>query len=87
VVPECFQRLPVGRDGVIGEEAPDDLLKPSPLLGDWLVHAPSQYQSDALPASLIKYFTASHLIANELSLDARAFGCVNLKPTGKIGSN
>jgi hypothetical protein len=25
VVPECFQRLPVGRDGVIGEEASDDL--------------------------------------------------------------
>jgi hypothetical protein len=26
VVPECFQRLPVGRDGAIGEEASDDLL-------------------------------------------------------------
>jgi len=26
VVPECLQRLPVGRDGVIGKEAAGDLL-------------------------------------------------------------
>src|SRR6202162_3585097 len=48
VVPECFQRLPVGRDGVIGEEAPDDLLKPSRLLGDRLMHAPSHLLLDGL---------------------------------------
>jgi hypothetical protein len=39
---ECFQRSSVGRHCVVGEEASDDLLDPSPLLGDWLMHPPSQ---------------------------------------------
>src|ERR1700730_11594113 len=36
VVVECFQRSSVGRHCVVGEEASDDLLDPSPLLGEWL---------------------------------------------------
>ena len=46
VVVECFQRSSVGRHCVVGEEASDDLLDPSPLLGDWLMHPPSQLVLD-----------------------------------------
>jgi hypothetical protein len=46
VIVECFQRSSVGRHCVVGEEASDDLLDPSPLLGDWLMHPPSQLVLD-----------------------------------------
>ena len=46
VVVECFQRSSVGWHCVVGEEASDDLLDPSPLLGDWLMHPPSQLVLD-----------------------------------------
>lgn len=39
IIVECSQRIAVGWHGMIGEEASDYLLKPSPLLGDRLVHA------------------------------------------------
>src|SRR6202022_3147326 len=42
IVVECFKCSSVGRHCVVGEEASDDLLDSSPLLGDWLMHPPSQ---------------------------------------------
>src|SRR5580704_7174694 len=71
VVPERFQRLPVGRDGVIGEEAPDDLLKPSPLLGDWFMHTPSQLLLDGLelrPHSIAPGFPQDEELAPTVAL-------------------
>ena len=53
IVVECFQRSSVGRHCVVGEEASDDLLDPSPLLGDWLMHPPSQLVLD-LPLSVAR---------------------------------
>src|SRR6202142_1254133 len=46
VIVECSQCRAVGRHGMIGEKASDPLLEPSPLLGDRLVHAPSQFLLD-----------------------------------------
>ncbi len=46
VVVECSQRSSVSRYCVVGKEASDHLLDPSPLLGDWLVHPPSQLLLD-----------------------------------------
>jgi hypothetical protein len=46
IVVECFQRSSVSRHCVVGEEASDDLLDPSPLLRDWLMHPPSQLVLD-----------------------------------------
>jgi hypothetical protein len=46
VVVECFQRSSVGRHCVVGEEASDHLLDPSPLLGDWLMHPLLQFLLD-----------------------------------------
>src|SRR5258708_16028244 len=43
---ECSQCRAIGRHGMIGEEASDHLLEPGPLLGDRLVHAPSQFLLD-----------------------------------------
>ena len=46
IIVECFQRSSVTWHCVVGEEASDDLLDPSPLLGDWLMHPPSQLVLD-----------------------------------------
>src|SRR3984893_4866292 len=46
IVVECFQRSSVSRHCVVGEEASGDLLDPSPLLRDWLMHPPSQLVLD-----------------------------------------
>src|SRR5438876_3915644 len=46
IVVECSQCGPVSRHRVVGEVASDHLLDPSPLLGDWLVHPPSQLLLD-----------------------------------------
>src|SRR5260370_28954454 len=46
IIVECSQCSAVSRHGMIGEEASDHLLEPSPLLGDRLVHAPSQFLLD-----------------------------------------
>src|SRR5262245_48203264 len=62
VIQERFQRVPVGWDGVIGEKPSDDLLEPSPLFGDRLMHAPSQLLLDSPELS-------PHAIATGLSLD------------------
>src|SRR6516162_9082217 len=44
---ECSQCTAVGRHGMVGEEASDHLLEPCcPLLGDRIVHAPSQFLLD-----------------------------------------
>lgn len=56
---ECLQRRPIEWDSVIGDEAPDDLLEPSPLRGDRLVHSPSQFLLDGLelgPHSVVPGF-------------------------------
>src|SRR5215510_13792583 len=45
---ERFQRSAVGWHCVVGEEASDHLLDPSPLLGDWPMHSPSQLLLDLL---------------------------------------
>src|SRR5262249_10384747 len=45
-VVECFQRSPVRWHCVVGEKASDHLLDPRPLLGDWLMHPPSQLLLD-----------------------------------------
>ena len=37
MMPERDQCLGIGGHGVVGEEAPDHLLQPLPLLGYWLV--------------------------------------------------
>src|SRR2546421_4937408 len=42
IVVECSQRDAIRWHRVVCEEASDHLLDPSPLLGDWLVHPPSQ---------------------------------------------
>src|SRR4029077_4080582 len=42
VVAEGAQRRTVSRHGVVGEEPSDDLLQPAPLIGDRLMHPPSQ---------------------------------------------
>ena len=41
MVPEHYQRLSVGRNGVVVEVAADDPPKPFPLFGDRPVHTPS----------------------------------------------
>src|SRR3982074_1267564 len=46
VIVDCSQRSSVGRHCVIGEEASDHLLEPSPLLRDRLMHPPSQFLLD-----------------------------------------
>jgi len=46
IIVECSQCRAVGRHGMIGEEASDHPLEPGPLLGDRLVHAPSQFLLD-----------------------------------------
>src|SRR6516165_6970397 len=46
MIVECSQCRAVGRYGMVGEEASDQLLEPGPLLGDRFVHAPSQFLLD-----------------------------------------
>src|SRR5229473_913153 len=46
MIVECSQCRAVGRHGMIGEEASDHLLEPSPLLRDRLMHPPSQFLLD-----------------------------------------
>src|SRR5262252_1629489 len=46
MIVECSQCRAVGRHGMVGEEASDQLLEPGPLLGDRFVHAPSQFLLD-----------------------------------------
>jgi hypothetical protein len=48
VMAECSDRCRVGRHGVIGEIASDNLRQPAPLLGDRLVHPPSHFLLDLL---------------------------------------
>src|ERR1044072_5739711 len=43
---ERHERREVCRHGVVGEETPDDLLKPLPLLGDGIVSSPAQLLLD-----------------------------------------
>src|SRR5689334_5876719 len=43
---ECHQRREVCRHGVVGEETPDHLLKPLPLLGYGIVSSPVQLLLD-----------------------------------------
>src|SRR5262249_13546760 len=40
MVEECDERRGVGRHGMVGEVAPNDLRQPTPLLGDRPVHPP-----------------------------------------------
>src|SRR6516164_3557870 len=48
VMAECSDRCRVGRHGVIGEIASDNLRQPAPLLGDRLVHPLSHLLLDLL---------------------------------------
>jgi hypothetical protein len=48
IIVECSQRSSVGRHCVTGEETSDHLLEPSPLLGDRVMHPPSQLLLDPL---------------------------------------
>src|SRR5205807_8514562 len=45
---ECSDRRRVGRHGVIGEVASDNLRQPAPLFGDRLGHPPSHFLLDLL---------------------------------------
>jgi hypothetical protein len=46
MIVECRQCSAVGWHCMVGEEASDHLLDPSPLLGDWAMHSPSQFLLD-----------------------------------------
>src|SRR6202022_4211340 len=46
IIVECSQCRAVSRHSMIGEEASDHPLEPGPLLGDWFIHAPSQFLLD-----------------------------------------
>ncbi len=46
IIVECSQRSAIGWHCMVGEEASDHLLDPSPLLGDWAMHSPSRLLLD-----------------------------------------
>src|SRR5690242_3989087 len=48
LIPEDHKCAPVRRHGVVIEVSTDNLLQPSPLCGDRLMHAPSQRLLDLL---------------------------------------
>jgi hypothetical protein len=46
MIGECPQCSAVGWHCMVGEETSDHLLDPTPLLGDWTMHSPSQLLLD-----------------------------------------
>ena len=46
MIVESSQCRAIGWHCMVGEEASDHLLDPSPLLGDWTMHSPSQFLLD-----------------------------------------
>ncbi len=71
MISERVNDVDVAGHGVVSEEAPDDLGKPSPLLGDWVMPALSQLLLD-LPEPRVHTVPPGFPLNLELALACRA---------------